>query len=433
MSEQALDLRSSLRILWRHKVIVAIAAALGLAAGVTFTMLRPPMPASEALVGLPPAASWQIRSEVVIAGSDPVLGEAIRLIDPPVSLQVLRSRIQVKSLTPTIISIGARGTTAGQAEQTANAIANSYIAYVRSGKPAGGHVQAGMLEPAANGTETPLLTRVLITGAAGLLLGVLIGAILALAVGRRDRRLGRRDEIADSIGIPVLASISVGDPSGAAGWTRLFKEYQPGAADAWRLRAALRQLGFTGVNHTDLGAGSGPSLTVLSLSSDPKALALGPQLAVFAASLEVPTTLVVGPQQDVNATATLRAACAAQPELSGRTGNLQVAVSNHHNADSLPGGRLIVAVAVVDSETPQVGDTMRAAATALGVSAGAATAEQLARVSASATADGRDIIGVLVADPDPADHTTGRLPELARPAQWRMPTRLTGISAGTRR
>ncbi|HCU92574.1 MAG TPA: hypothetical protein DHU96_07445, partial [Actinobacteria bacterium] len=207
----------------------------------------------------------------------------------------------------------------------------------------------------------------------------------------------------------------------------------PGTADAWSLRRALRQLGLPGVNHTDFGTGSGSSLAVLSLSSDPKALALGPQLAVFAASLGIPTTLVVGPQQDVNVTATLRAACAAQPELSGRTGNLQVTVSNHHNADELPGGRLVVAVAVVDSETPRVGDTMRAAATALGVSAGAATAEQLARVSASATADGRDIVGVLVADPDPADHTTGRLPELARLTQRRMPTRITGISAGTRR
>ena len=62
---------------------------------------------------------------------------------------------------------------------------------------------------------------------------------------------------------------------------------------------------------------------------------------------------------------------------------------------------------------------MRTTATVLGVSAGAATAEQLARVAASAAADGRDIAGILVADPDPADHTTGRLPQLARPAHRR--------------
>ena len=76
---------------------------------------------------------------------------------------------------------------------------------------------------------------------------------------------------------------------------------------------------------------------------------------------------------------------------------------------------------------------LTAAMTVLGVSAGTVTAEELARVAVSAATDGRDIAGILVADPDPADHTTGRLPELARPAQRRMPARVTGIPMGTRR
>ena len=108
-------------------------------------------------------------------------------------------------------------------------------------------------------------------------------------------------------------------------------------------------------------------------------------------------------------------------------------MSDHRNADQLPSSGLAVVVAVVDGQTPQVADTMRATATVLGVSAGAATAEQLARVAANAAADGRDITGILVADPDPADHTTGRLPELARPAHRKMPTRITSISTETRR
>ena len=58
---------------------------------------------------------------------------------------------------------------------------------------------------------------------------------------------------------------------------------------------------------------------------------------------------------------------------------------------------------------------MSAAVTVLAVSAGAATAEQLARVAASAADNGRDIAGILVANPDPSDQTTGRLPQLARP------------------
>ena len=84
------------------------------------------------------------------------------------------------------------------------------------------------------------------------------------------------------------------------------------------------------MNTTELRADSGSSLAVLSLSSDRKALALGPQLAVFAASLGIPTALVVGPQQDTNVTATLRAACAA-PASHERSRNLHVTVSDDND------------------------------------------------------------------------------------------------------
>jgi hypothetical protein len=56
---------------------------------------------------------------------------------------------------------------------------------------------------------------------------------------------------------------------------------------------------------------------------------------------------------------------------------------------------------------------VRTTTTVLAVTSGAASAEQLARVAVSVTADGRDIAGILVADPDSSDRTTGRLPQLA--------------------
>jgi capsular polysaccharide biosynthesis protein len=429
MSEQALDLRRSLRILWRHKIIVGIITALGLSAGIAFTILRPPLLTSQALVALP--SSKYIGTKVFVAGSNPVLINAGHRLDPPLSLQELRDRVQVKNPTPTIVSISAQGKTAAQAEGIANTVASSYIAYLRSANSPGVQTLATVLQPATTATGTPLRRRFIVNGGLGAVIGLLIGSIFVLATGRKDRRLRVRDEIADSIGVPVLMSISVSHPSDAAGWARLFEDYQPGAVDEWRLRKTLRQLGLTGVSHTDLSVGSGSSLAVLSLSSDPKALALGPQLAIFAASLGIPTALVVGPQQDVNATAMLRAACAAPQKPSGRSRNLLVTVSDHHNADPLPGAKLTVVVSVVDGQTPQVADTMRATRTALGVSAGVATAEQLARVAASAAADGRDLAGVLVADPEPDDHTTGRVPDLTRPTHRRMPTRMTDISTDT--
>src|SRR6516225_6761807 len=87
--------------------------------------------------------------------------------------------------------------------------------------------------------------------------------------------------------------------------------------------------------------GGGSSLIVLSLSSDPGALALGPQLAAFAASLGIPTALVIGPQQDANAVAALRAACGSA-SMSAREspkgpGHLQFAVCDNGDFEKRPG------------------------------------------------------------------------------------------------
>lgn len=432
MSDETLDLRRSLQLVWRHKVILIVFVLLGLAAGGGLTVLRPTMLTSDALVMFPPSVHG-VATQVVVARSDPVLSGVLRTVGQDRSLQALRNTVQASSLTSGIISISAQGRTDAQAERTADAVADSYVAYVNSVKRPGGPVQARILQYALNATGTPLRVRLLGAGGLGALIGLVIGTIVVLASSRRDRRPRERDEIANSIGIPVLTSISVVHPSDAADWWRLLTYYQPGPSEAWRLRKALRQLGLTGLNNTDLNPGGGSSLAVLSLSSDPKALALGPQLAVFAASLGIPTTLVVGSQQDVNATAMLRAACTSSLEPRGGSGNLRVTVTDHHYANQLQGTRLTVVVAVVDGQTPNVDDTMRATRTVLGVSSGAATAEELARVVASAAANGSNITGILVADPDPADHTTGRLPDLLRPAHLRMPTRITGMPVGSRR
>jgi hypothetical protein len=157
-------------------------------------------------------------------------------------------------------------------------------------------------------------------------------------------------------------------------------------------------------------------------------------LAVFAASLGISTELVIGPHQDSNAIASLRAACAAP--LSGspeRSSHLQVTVSYDSNVNEQSAAALVVVVAVVDTSNPQVRNTMRTTTTLLGVSAGVASAEQLARVAGKAAADGRQITGILVADPEPTDRTTGRVPQLMSLAPHRLPTRLNGMVTETRR
>jgi capsular polysaccharide biosynthesis protein len=416
MSEQAVDLRRSMRIVRRHKIIVGIAAGLGLLAGVAFTVLHPPMLTSKAVVVLPSSASKYVGTQVVVAGSTPVLAEAVHKVNPPVSLQTLRERVHVSNASGEVIAISGQGKTAAQAESIANAVASSYVSYISSRYSPTGPVHAHTLGPASPATGTPLAARMAITGGVGLLAGIVIGALVALAVDRGDKRLRERDEISDAIGVPVLASLPVRHPSNPAAWTRLLDDYKPGAVQAWSLRKTLQHLGLT-----DVRGGNGASLAVLSLSSDRGALALGPQLAVYAASLGIPTALVIGPQQDANVTAALRAACGAPLSAqSNRSRRLRVSVRDQEGAE-LPKAPLTVVVTVVDTQAPEVAGSMRAATMVLGVSAGVVTAEQLARVAVSAAGDGRQIAGIMVADPDPTDHTSGRLLEMA-PATHRKPS-----------
>lgn len=428
MSGQALDLRGAAQIVRRRKLLVTIVAGLGIILGIAYAVLKPPMLESSALVVLSPSTN-STATQVIIASSDPVLEGALPSAYPGATLKSLQSRVQVKRLTSNLLSFDAQGTTSTQAEGTANAVSKSYIAYVTAAGSPAGRVQAQILQPANTATGTALPVRLAEAGVVGGLAGALLGILIALIISRNDRRLRERDEIADSIGVPVLASVPVDHPADAAGWTRLLEEYEPGVVDAWRLRKALHQL--RSANPGDASAGGASSIAVLSLSSDRNALALGPQLAVFAASLGISTALVVDPQQDTNVSATLHAACAAPPS-PGRSANLMVSVSGHNDIDRMPGAVLTIVVAAVDGQAPRVADTTRTAVTLLGVTAGTATAEELARVAANAAADGRDIAGLLVADPDSADHTTGRMPQLARPGQHRMPRRMTGSATETR-
>ncbi len=438
MSQQSLDLRTSLKAVRRHRKLFSALVIIGLLAGAAWAVLSPPALTSTTLVVLPQADAAQqsqsssnplsnvIATQVVIASSGPVLAAALPHLSPAMSLQQLKDKIKVASPAGSIISISAAGKSAAGAEATANAVANSYIRYVSApGSPAG-QVSAKMLQPATSATGGNVITHTAIYALLGALAGALVGSVVSLALSNNDRRLTRRDAIANSIGAPVLASLPVARPGDAASWSRLLDEYEPGAVHAWALTRLLRQVG-AGPGRDEAADGDGGSVTVLSLASDPGALALGPQLAAFAAAQGIPTALIIGPQQDNNVTATLRTACAVplQPK-DGRRRPLQMLAVDKDNAE-LPDGTFVVVVAVVDGRAPLVPHTVPTAATVLGVSAGRTTAEELARAAVAASADGREIAGILVADPDPADQSSGRIPRLAPPSHRQLPTRVNDV------
>lgn len=401
-----MDLRTLLHAVRLHKAIFALVVAVGIAGGVAYAFLRPPLQVSRELVIV--ANTKQIKAQAIIADSTPVMTAARKLLDQPVSLAMLERRVQVESLTTGVIAVTAEAKTAEQAQELADAVSQAYKNYLRLPGGAGGKAQAHPLGPAPP-TGATLRTAVIERGFFGALIGAIIGLIIVVAIGRSDRRLRERDEIAGAIGIPVLASVPVVHPSDTAGWTRLLEEYEPAVVHAWNLRKVLMHIGVSDVRY----GGPGVSVTVVSMSSDRRALAVGPQLAVFAASLGIPTVLSIGTQQDRNATATLSAACTmAAATLWGEPGALQFAVGDYKDAGRDSGAALTVAVAVLDGKNPELPLMIRTTTTVLAVTSGAASAEQLARLAVSVTSDGRDIAGILVADPDSSDRTSGRLPQL---------------------
>lgn len=429
---QETSLRRSMQVVRRQKILVGSIIAVGLLGGGAYATFNPPKLSSQALVVLP-AAGQTMPTEVVIAGSDPVLSATLRHIGPGTSLQALRSEVNIHGLTSSVMAITATGKNAQEAEATANAVANSYLAYLSSPKSPVGHVPAQLLQSATTASGTTAAKQAILFALLGSVVGLIVGCTAALVRGRGDRRLRQRDEIANAIGVPVLASVPVECPADAPGWTKLLADYKPSIVHAWRLRNVLQQLGVTEVVPPD--GRRGPfSVTVLSLSSDRGALALGPQLAAFSASLGVPTALVVGPQQDTSVTAALRTACVGPvPGSSNQARPLRAFAPENSDFVGARGAMLVVTVLVIDSRAPQLPEAMRTDMTLLGVSSGTATAEQLASAAVVAARDDRDVTGILVADPDPADQTTGRIPQLGRAVQRREPTRVNGIPTESRR
>ena len=403
-----MDLRTLLHAVRLHKVIFAFVVAFGFAAGVGYTAVRPPLLTTKALVIV--SNTKHIGTQAVIAGSTPVLQAATKHLGFSAPVTTLQKQVQVTSIADSVLQITAEGKTADEARDLANAVAAAYEDYLLTHPGLAKHAAAGILQEAAPAIGATLRTAAIENAGFGALAGVLLGVIITVAMGRSDRKLRERDDIAGAIGVPVLASIPVVHASDTTSWTRLLQAYEPAVVHAWNLRKALRYIGVSDVRS---GGAPGVSVTVVSLSTDRRALAVGPQLAVFAASLGIPTVLHVGDQHDRHAVATLSAACTmAAATQSGEPGELQFTLGDYRDARLISGAALTVAVAVLDGKNPELPAMMRTNATVLAVTSGAVSAEQLAHAAVSVTGDGRDIVGIVVADPDSSDRTTGRLPQL---------------------
>jgi Chain length determinant protein len=512
VSEQALDLRSAVAVLRRRKRILIVAAAVGLAAGVTFAILQPPRFTSTTLVLLPPPTVEQtdpgVETQVAIVLSTSILGKAGQQVHPTLSARDLADQVVVSAPTPQLIRIQASSLRAHDAQALSQGIADAYVGYVQeasrqvsstalaaldgrqsqlegqvsalqseigdtnkrrqdeaSNSPNGikdaqllaqlraeqadvslqldkikDEIAAASPAPSTTGSGTTSIVQkatpavgqsalksLLLWVPFGALSGALLAAVVLLTLARTDRRARLRDEIADAVGGTVVGVVRSRPQRSVAGWSTLLESYTPGPVDNWAFRQVLRALAppeeRSQARKGDMrvpGRVDHPrSLTVVSLSGDLRGLAVGPQLAAFAASLGITTRLLTAVGNE--SAAPLWAACAADRDADPRPGLVVGEVRPEEAAE------LTVVLAVVDRRQPRLGHALRTSATLLTVASGAATEEELARLAVAIDDAGRTIDGIVVADPDRSDRTTGRLSMDERARQVALPVRLTGL------
>src|SRR5215468_165296 len=157
MSKPAIALRKIKKAVARHKLIVGVAAAVGIGAGILLAFLNPPMFASNALVVLAQQPGVRnLGAQLAIAKSDLVLDKAKRQLRFPLTLGTLRNRVEATSVTKRVVKISATGTTPEEAEQTANAVADSYVVVLQRGKFPGRSARAAVLNRASVASGPPM-------------------------------------------------------------------------------------------------------------------------------------------------------------------------------------------------------------------------------------------------------------------------------------
>jgi capsular polysaccharide biosynthesis protein len=496
VTEQLLDVKAVLHLIWRHRGLVSIFLVLGLIGSAFFVFVKPPLYSASSLVLLPGSSNSNGQSvgddmstDSQIATSAEILNPVGARVDPSLSLITLRQRIHASGTATNVLQITALGTSAAQAEALTNTDAAKLVHFVTTNgsstdasglaalqaeatqltkqvndvngevvsitsridsvgaSSAAGQQDTALLAAltaqqsqstlqldsinseiavdqlgasAANaGTEViqkatvaigpSVFGRALAIGLGGLI-GLAVGSVFVVFLYRGDRRLRKRDQIAEAVGVPVMLSFNTGHRSKVGDWMEFFDKYESSSNDRWRVRQALSDLDL----HEQRG-----SLIVLALTNDVGSLAAAPQLAMSAASLGMSVSLnVIGTDHRAM---DLRVAM-ERLAMSGQEFRPHLQLQGGTN----PVGLTVTSI-VVDPQSLEM-LLLPSGRTLLAVSAGFATVEDLARVAISAADSRQTIVGIVVTNPDPDDLTTGRLVDVAtRPArsQYR-----SGVPAG---
>ena len=321
-----------------------------------------------------------------------------------------------------------------------------------------------IIQPAAPATGSSPIRRRVTFAVEGALLAAAGTALVLVIRRRRDPRVRARDDLADAVGSSLLAVVHSQPQRSVAGWLALFETYDAPAEEAWAFRQMLRALAAASDSHDPARTGTARtlgrvehprSIAIVALSGDQRAVAVAPQLAAFTASLGITTRFIPATRHD--SVAALCAACATDRGLKLRTGLVLEAGGAEAGRHPRPlNGRgtkephgqeapgvaqpttephemsrsvdLTIIFTVADRREPTLLGIPVTGATVLAISPGVGTREELARLAVAVDDAGRRIDGVVVADPEPSDRTTGRRTLDERALQEPLPVRMTGQS-----
>ena len=133
-----------------HMAVFGVVVILGALAGAALALALPPMQVSHVLVYVP--ASKQIQTEALIADSDAVLIPVSR--SGPLTFEQLLRQVKVEVSSSTALTVTVSAKTADDAEHVANAVADQYVALVRSPGAPSGQVLAKVVATASPATVT---------------------------------------------------------------------------------------------------------------------------------------------------------------------------------------------------------------------------------------------------------------------------------------
>jgi capsular polysaccharide biosynthesis protein len=322
-----------------------------------------------------------------------------------------RGSVQANAESETLASLQARyGDLVQQVDSVDTQIGNADLG-------SSGTNAATVLESATTATTPSRLAaaRPILLGAA---IGLIIGAVLALRRERRQQRLRRRQDIADAVGAPVLASLKAQRVKSVSQLVALLNRFQPDPASSWGLRQILQEAEAT--------TPAPPArVTLTTLAGDQRAIQIAVQFATFCASSGRSTALVIGSRGDPG-TSLLRATCQAVNRDATLMERSLVLLFSYDDNALLGSVDLSIRLAIFNPTESLPRDPKSFIVAA--VSAGFATAEQLASLARAAAAADQPFRGVLIADPDRYDETSGKLPPEPRAAPLQLLATATSAS-----